>query len=105
MASPLLHKRAVVTGGTRGIGRAIAEALLAEGAHVTLCGRTPESTAIALAELATPNAHGIAADVTSEADTNRLFDFAAEKMGGVDILIANAGIRGEFQIPPDKALA
>jgi NAD(P)-dependent dehydrogenase (short-subunit alcohol dehydrogenase family) len=108
MDTPLLHKRAVITGGTRGIGRAIAEALLASGAMVTICGRTSESTAAAVAELAgagaEPRAFGIAADVTDAADIDRLFDFAEASMGGVDILIANAGI-GIFQPAGEMSIA
>ena len=103
MSTSLLSKRAIVTGGTRGIGRAIVEALLAEGAVVTLCGRTAESTAAAVAELASPGAHGIAADVSEEADVAALFRFAGERMGGVDILVANAGI-GIFQPAGDMTL-
>jgi len=81
-----------VTGGTRGIGRAIVEALLAEGAAVTLCGRTEESVAKAAAELGNPLAHAVAADVSAEEGVERLFQFAEECMGGVDILVNNAGI-------------
>ncbi|MFN0100705.1 MAG: SDR family oxidoreductase [Bryobacteraceae bacterium] len=92
----LQNKRAIVTGGTRGIGRAIVEALLADGALVTLCGRTAESTAAAVEELDSAKAFGVAADVSREEDVAGLFRFAGERMGGVDILVANAGI-GIFQ--------
>jgi 3-oxoacyl-[acyl-carrier protein] reductase len=104
MGTPLLNKRAIVTGGTRGIGRAIVEALLAEGAVVTLCGRTADSTAAATAELANSNLFGVAADVSIEADVANLFAFAEERMGGVDILVANAGI-GIFQPAGDLDIA
>ena len=103
MNNSLLDKRAIVTGGTRGIGRAIVEALLGAGAVVTLCGRTAESTAAAVAEFASPRAHGIAADVSAEADVAGLFRFAGERMGGVDILVANAGI-GIFQPAAELSL-
>lgn len=103
MSHPLTNKRAIVTGGTRGIGRAIVEALLDAGAVVTLCGRTEASTAAALAALANPNAAGIAADVSNEEDVARLFRFAEERMGGVDILVANAGI-GIFQPAGDLSI-
>jgi 3-oxoacyl-[acyl-carrier protein] reductase len=96
-------KRAIVTGGSRGIGRAIVGALLAEGAAVTLCGRTAESAARAVAELATPNVHGIGADVSREEDVAALFRFAQERMGGVDILVASAGI-GVFQPSGDMPI-
>jgi NAD(P)-dependent dehydrogenase (short-subunit alcohol dehydrogenase family) len=88
----LTGKRAVVTGGTRGIGRAIVEALLAEGASVLLCGRTAESAAAAVGEIGHPRVFGTGADVSVEADVAALFRAAAERMGGVDILVANAGI-------------
>lgn len=103
MSTSLLNKRAIVTGGTRGIGRAIVEALLVEGAVVTLCGRSAESTAAAVAELASQRAHGIPADVSAEADVAALFRFAGERMGGVDILVANAGI-GIFQPAGEMSL-
>jgi len=104
MSTLLQNKRAIVTGGTRGIGRAIVEALLAEGAIVTLCGRTEESTVVAVAELANPGVHGIAADVSDETDVAALFRFAVDRMGGVDILVANAGI-GIFQPAGEMSLA
>ncbi len=103
MRETLVNKRAVVTGGTRGIGRAIVEALLAEGAAVTLCGRTAESTAAALAELGGGRVYGMAADVTREEEVAALFRLAEEKMGGVDILVANAGI-GVFKPAGDLTL-
>jgi 3-oxoacyl-[acyl-carrier protein] reductase len=92
MRESLKSKRALVTGGTRGIGRAIVEALLAEGATVTLSGRTAESAAAAVAEIGSPHVFGTGADVSSESDVDALFAFAVEKMGGLDILVANAGI-------------
>jgi len=92
MGNRLSGKRAVVTGGTRGIGRAIVEALLEEGATVTLCGTTAAGTEKAVAELANPRAFGKAANVADEAEVEALFRFADEHMGGVDILVANAGI-------------
>lgn len=103
MAHLLNGKRAIVTGGTRGIGRAIVEALLAEGAVVTLCGQTAESAKRAVAELDHPNVHGTGADVSQESDVAALFRFAIGRMGGVDILVANAGI-GIFKPAGDMTI-
>jgi 3-oxoacyl-[acyl-carrier protein] reductase len=99
----LTGKRAVVTGGTRGIGRAIVESLLAEGASVLLCGRTAESAAAAVAEIGHPQVFGTGADVSVEADVATLFQTAVERLGGVDILVANAGI-GIFKPAGDLSL-
>jgi len=92
MHTPLENRRAVVTGGTRGIGRAIVEALLADGAVVTFCGTTQQSVNKCRSEISHPNVFGVAADVSSEDDVSSLFAFAVKRMGGVDILVANAGI-------------
>lgn len=92
MHNPIENRRAIVTGGTRGIGRAIVEALLDDGALVTFCGATPESVNKSLSEISHPKVFGVAADVSSEDDVSSLFAFAVKQMGGVDILIANAGI-------------
>jgi len=92
MDQSLNNRRAVVTGGTRGIGRALVEALLQEGAQVTFCGATQASVNKALSEISHPKVSGVAADVSNEDDVSTLFAFATERMGGVDILIANAGI-------------
>lgn len=82
--------RALVTGGTRGIGRAIVEVLAAEGASVAFCARTPADPA------ATPIAveHGgvvlgYVADVGDQAALREWVTTAAEALGGVDIVVAN----------------
>jgi 3-oxoacyl-[acyl-carrier protein] reductase len=90
----LKGKHAVVTGATRGIGRAIAGALLRAGAAVTICGRASESTERAAAELkqaTSGDVLGVAADVSNWDETARLFDTAASRFGGLDILVNNAG--------------
>ena len=85
-------KVAAVTGGSRGIGRGIVEAFLAEGASVILNGRSAEKGERALAELgAGERAHFMAGDVTREATLKGLVDGAVERYGRIDILVNNAG--------------
>lgn len=89
---PLQGKSAIVTGGTRGIGRAIAERLLREGASVAICGRSAESTARAAEEMkALGNAIGCAADVADPRQVATLFEAADRAFGRLDILVNNAG--------------
>jgi 3-oxoacyl-[acyl-carrier protein] reductase len=89
----LQDKRAIVTGGNRGIGRAIAEALLREGATVTICGRTTSSVEKTVSDLGgAPKVYGRATDVSKNEQVAALFEFADLKMGGLDILVNNAGI-------------
>ena len=79
----------LVMGGTKGIGLACARQFHAEGASVTLCGRSQDGVDAALAEL--PGAVGLAADVTNEADMGRVHDAAVAAFGKVDVLVINAG--------------
>ena len=88
----LSGKLAVVTGGTRGIGRAIAERLLREGAAVAICGRSDQSVEAALGELRPlGRVFGIAADVTQVDRVSALFAAVDREFGGLDILVNNAG--------------
>ncbi|ROO82729.1 3-oxoacyl-[acyl-carrier protein] reductase [Actinocorallia herbida] len=82
--------RALVTGGTRGIGLAIARALLREGARVSVCARDGERLAKAVAELG-PGAHGTVADVTDPGRLTAAVEAAAAEFGGLDLVVANAG--------------
>ncbi len=82
-------KLAVLTGGSRGIGFAIAEALAEAGASVILASRNADEAAAAAARLG-PAHLGVAADVTSEHDRQRLFRIAAER-GGCGIFVHAAG--------------
>jgi 3-oxoacyl-[acyl-carrier protein] reductase len=87
-------KHAVVTGGTRGIGRAIADALLRSGAAVAICGRSREGAEQVAAELNRSTGGevvGVEADVTNWEQAARLFDTANSRFGGLDILVNNAG--------------
>jgi 3-oxoacyl-[acyl-carrier protein] reductase len=91
----LAGKVAVVTGGTRGIGRAIAERLLREGASVAFCGRSPEAVTRAAEELQKAtggNVYGEAADVSKTEDVRRLFQSVDAHFGALHILINNAGL-------------
>lgn len=89
----LSNKYAVVTGATRGIGRAIAERLLAEGASVAICGRSPQSTQRAIGELRERgNAIGLGCDVSDPAQVSQFFRFVSENFPGLDVLVNNAGV-------------
>ena len=92
-AVPLLDKRvAVITGGTRGIGRAIAEAFAAAGAAVVVSGRSPEKGQQALDEMGVGDrAIFVQCDVRRQGDVNNLVDQAAKRYGSVDIMVNNAG--------------
>jgi 3-oxoacyl-[acyl-carrier protein] reductase len=95
MANELKDKVAVVTGGSRGIGFSVAQALLAEGAKVYICGRDPKALQEALDKLratAPANVDGSSADVRNYEDCRKLVRAAAERFGGLDILVNNAGI-------------
>jgi 3-oxoacyl-[acyl-carrier protein] reductase len=83
---------ALVTGGSKGIGFAIAERLLKEGATVTVCGRDEAQLEQARSEL---SEHGsvaaVAADVRRPKDVERLAAAAVDKFGSIDVLVNNAG--------------
>lgn len=83
--------RAVVTGGTKGIGRAIAETLAAEGADVAICARNKDDVEQAVAALKTKgvNATGQAVDVADGSALAAWVADAAAKFGGIDIAISN----------------
>jgi NAD(P)-dependent dehydrogenase (short-subunit alcohol dehydrogenase family) len=87
----LENKVAVVTGGSRGIGRALAAALAAEGATVVLTARAAEAAERAAREIG-HGAVGIACDVRHHDQVARLFERVASTAGGTDVLINNAGI-------------
>jgi len=89
----LAGKVAIVTGSTRGIGRAIAEALWQAGASVVVSGRTTEAAESLAAEWA-PRALGVGCDVRRPADCERLVERTVQQFGGLDILVNNAGIGG-----------
>jgi 3-oxoacyl-[acyl-carrier protein] reductase len=84
-------KVALVTGGSRGIGRGIAEALAAEGAATVLTARAAEAAERAAREIG-GRALGFACDVRSQEQVERLFQRVDESAGGLDILVNNAGV-------------
>jgi 3-oxoacyl-[acyl-carrier protein] reductase len=89
---------AIVTGGTKGIGRAIAEAILTEGGSVAIGARTVSDVDDAVAELNAAyagRAVGVPCDVARYDDCKRLADEAAAAFGRVDVLVNNAGV-GHF---------
>jgi NAD(P)-dependent dehydrogenase (short-subunit alcohol dehydrogenase family) len=90
MTSELIGQRALVTGATSGIGKAVAVALGRQGAEVLVHGRDATRGAETVAEItaAGGSATFVAADLSDAADTRRL----AEEVGDVDILVNNAGI-------------
>jgi 3-oxoacyl-[acyl-carrier protein] reductase len=91
---PLAGRAAVVTGGTRGIGLAIARALAEDGASVVVSGRDAARLESAVKELETlgASALGVAADQSKREDCDRLVDAAKERFGRIDVLVNNAGI-------------
>ena len=91
----LTGKKALVTGSSRGIGRALAEALLEAGADVAVNGvservfKTAQELAVGRENRVIP----IQADLSQRSETKRLFDELVEKLGGLDILFVNHGIQ------------
>jgi 3-oxoacyl-[acyl-carrier protein] reductase len=97
-------KYAIVTGGTRGIGRAVAESLLEAGAGVAICGRSAQGLKRAVSELsAGGRVTGVTADVSKPEDVAALFRHVDEQFGALDILINNAGV-GTFASAADLTI-
>ena len=82
--------RALVTGGTSGLGLAMAEALAGAGAAVVITSRSAERAAAAAARI--PGALGLAADAGDEVSVARAADEAWSRLGGIDLLVNNAGL-------------
>jgi len=102
----LRGRRAVVTGGTKGIGRAVVHELLDEGAAVAFCARDQDAVKVAEEELAAGRdvtVAGYVADVTDPGAVQTFIDDAAERLAGIDILVNNAGAArpGNFETLTD----
>jgi 3-oxoacyl-[acyl-carrier protein] reductase len=87
-------RRAVITGGSRGIGKAIGAAMAQAGAQVSICARGAEGLEAARAEIVSAGGnrkvHAMSCDVADADATTRYIDAAAAALGGIDILVCNA---------------
>ena len=94
LAKPLADKVALVTGGTRGIGKAIAQKLASLGAGVSICGRDEERLLRTAREFARDGVrvHAQKADVSRNSDVTALLQATEKKLGPISILVNNAGI-------------
>ncbi len=93
MTGALAGRRAIVTGGASGIGRAIVLALAAEGCRVAIADRAgPERMEEVAAAASGGRAFPVGVDVADEAQVLAMFDAALPRLGGLDILVNNAGI-------------
>jgi len=103
----LTGKRALITGGNRGLGRAFALALAEAGADVAIAARDAERNAAVAGEIEVRGRRGLAiqADITAPDDVRRLVADVTAELGGIDILVNNAGIaihRPALDIPPEE---
>lgn len=94
MFTSLQGRTAIVTGGSKGIGRGIAETFAAAGVNVVITGRTEADLDEAVTALGghPGKVSGVAADVSSQDDCRRVVETTVERHGGLDIVCANAGI-------------
>jgi 3-oxoacyl-[acyl-carrier protein] reductase len=102
MFTSIAGRAVVVTGGSRGIGKGIASVFARNGARVLITGRDFEAARTAADELSALAAPGevsyILADVASREDCRRMAAIAQERLGGIDVLCANAGIFPEARL-------
>lgn len=98
----LRHARVLISGGTTGIGLAMASAFAGAGAEVLVCGRDPDRLADAGGSL---GVRGIACDVTRPDDVDRLVMTVRGELGGLEVLVNNAGIQRGFDVMGAPALA
>ena len=93
--SRLKDKTAIITGGASGIGLAAAKLFASEGANVLIADLSEEALSAAVTEIGSDNVSSFVCNVTSEDDNNALVAAAEKQFGGVDILVANAGVEGD----------
>ena len=106
-------KRAIVTGGSRGIGKECALALAREGVHVCIAARTQDVLNQVLTELEQtgPKPHAVAVDLNMQANCEKVVQETVDRFGGVDILVNNVGAAQNadiLELPPkliDEALS
>ncbi len=97
----LKNKNAVITGSSRGFGKAIAKEFIARGANVLLCARDERILETARSELSqkatkSQSVYACQVDIASRRSVQKLYRTAIEKLGKVDILVNNAGIQGKI---------
>ena len=90
-------KRAVITGATGGIGATVAKRFLDEGAQVLIAARSADKLEALQDSLNSERLHALATDVAREADVARLAATTGERLGGIDIVFANAGTEGSIK--------
>ena len=95
-AKLLSGKTALITGGSRGIGRAIAEGYARQGAKVFICGRNDSNLRAAIEEIRKSGGEieGVAGDVGNQADVQRIVSAAVKRYGAIHVLVNNASILG-----------
>jgi NAD(P)-dependent dehydrogenase (short-subunit alcohol dehydrogenase family) len=108
MSTNLQGKSALITGGSKGIGLGIAEAMAAQGMRVAITGRHADevaAAAVSLHRLGAPDARGWVCDVRDRATQQKVADEMTTLWGGIDVVIANAGV-GHFaaidKMPEDQ---
>ena len=93
----LAGKKAIITGGSRGIGKAIALELASEGVDVAICSRSQETLEISAKEIRDKtgqNVFCLVTDTTDDSSVANFIKYSAEKLGSIDILVNNAAAPG-----------